>query len=140
MSTHHRTVQHQPFEIRIFAQVFEQRPPNTFFLPAGKAFVDTVPRTKLSRQQTPGTAGSRYPKHGFDKPPGCRLLTNVKPLLSQKDLINPIPLIVMETRRRHKNLTTSMTNSALFQIIYVKCQQNLAKLLLRFHMLFFEGR
>ena len=60
------------------------------------------------------------------KTPGCRLLTNVKPLLSRKDLINPIPLIVTETRRRHKNPSISMLDNALFQFIYVKCQQNLA--------------
>ena len=83
--------------------------------------------------QGPNSAGSkrqaqpapRYPEHGFDKPPGCRLLTNVKPLLSRKDLINPSPLIVTETRRRHENLTISMLDSALFQFIYVKCQHNL---------------
>ena len=62
-------INHQPLEIRLDDQFFQQSLPEALVAPAAKAPVGVFPVPVIGRQIPPGRAGAQDPENGVEKKP-----------------------------------------------------------------------
>ena len=62
-------INHQPLEIRLDDQFFQQSLPEALVAPAAKAPVGVFPVPVIGRQIPPGSSGAQDPEHRIEKPP-----------------------------------------------------------------------
>ena len=62
-------IYHQPFEVRLADQDFQQLLPNPFSAPTEKSLVYRTPFPIVGRQVTPGSSGAQHPKDPIHKSP-----------------------------------------------------------------------
>jgi hypothetical protein len=75
-------INHQPLEIRLDDQFFQQSLPEALVAPAAKAPVGVFPVPVIGRQIPPGRAGAQDPENGVEKKPVVFGPTTPESLLS----------------------------------------------------------
>ena len=89
-------VNHEPFEIGLDDQFFQQPLPEALVAPAAKATVGVFPVPVIRWQIPPGSAGAQNPENGVEKKPVVFGLPAPESLLSRQMRFEQFPSSVID--------------------------------------------
>ena len=101
MGAHHRTIDHEAFEVGVGPKKRQHVSPNSPASPPDKAAIDRVPTPLIRRQESPWCATAEPPEYRVDKPTALRLPTPINPLLLLEKAPDFMPRLVGDLGVRH---------------------------------------
>jgi hypothetical protein len=103
MGSYNGGIDHHVFVVGVFGQMLENPLKNPALRPSAEALVDRFPITKTLGQITPGAAGPKSVKNGFDEESIIFRCTADVSFTTGQKILDPIPLVIAQSIASHRS-------------------------------------